>query len=196
MKDKLLKFLFEDSQIQEDQDSLAEDIEAIFEDDGDTLKIDKKPLAAALKSLDIGSEGLEMDPRGFSLVFSDPATFQSAVTVLSDYEAIAKLAEAGWVHSVQGDVAQANEPAELRIRFLEIGQVEPSEGDKSSQTMKDVVKQGREFATQKPDDWDQSSEVPKGDGVGKAKDGEKPKATKESAEELARKFLSQKPDDS
>jgi hypothetical protein len=190
MKKNLFKFLFGESQVDDELASLVEDI-ADAEVDGD-LKVEKAPLAKALSSIGIEAKSLESDPRGLALVFSDGDEFRAAHAVLNEPDSLHKLAELGWVYSLVGDVAQINEPAEWRIRFLEISTSEPANETPSPASHKTrvarvsaVMKKAREFATTPLDRDDddlnpvdnESGEVEGGkeEGVGKAKDGEKRK---------------------
>lgn len=192
MKKNLIAFLFGESQV---DDEIAGIVESIADIDTDgaagDLKVDKQPLAKALSALGIEDKTLENDPRGLSLVFSNADDYRSAHAILNEPDSLHKLAELGWVFSTQGDVAMANEPAELRIRFLEIDNVEAyntkasySDSDKARlNKVKDIIKKGREFATEEPDfDDDDCNPVDHADpkkgkrdkGVGDAKDGSDP----------------------
>jgi len=205
MKKNLVNFLFGESQVDDEISALVESIEDMDIDDGGiTLKVDKKPLAKALKAIGIETKGLESDPRGLSLVFSDGDAYRAAHKLLNEPDNMHKLAELGWVFSTQGDVAQVNEPAEFRMRFLEIDNIDPQNPEPNANAkvgarngkIRDIVKKGREFATTKPDHDDDMNPVEFDDkgsednqkGVGKAKDGAKPEGkpkgvTKESLSE-------------
>lgn len=135
--------------------------------------------------------------------FDDGDLFRAAHAILNEPDSMHKLASAGWVYSLQGDIAQANEPADFRIRFLEIDEIEPenmkASADAGIETrnnrIKDILKKGREFATTKPEhsdmnpvEFDGKTSDDRGKGVGKEKDGAQPEgkpkgSTKESLEE-------------
>jgi hypothetical protein len=189
MGKKLLQFLFGESQIDDELSSLVEEIADMDTDGADErLKVEKKPLESALSALDIDTEGLEQDPRGLSLVFSDGDAYRAAHAILTQFDNMHKLAELGWVFSTQGDVAQSNEPAEFRIRFLEITDVEPQDaepkptkGTAKNTKISAVIKKGQEFASTPMDHDDDMNPVEFGKkgssdrhkGMSKEKDGEK-----------------------
>lgn len=195
MKDKLLKFLFETSQAVDDLDGVAEDIQdAIFEEDGEEMTVNKTPLAHALKTLGIPAGNLELDPRGLSLTFTDGDEYKAAVNILEQPDSWARLAELGWVASLCGSFTMTGEPDQWRIRFLEINVAETSDKD-SAESVKEIMRKGREFATQKPETYkDNPVEHPeptnvKRKGLGTEKDGAQPGSggTHESLAEGAHK---------
>ena len=200
MKRKLLQFLFGESQVDEEIASLVEDIADMDVENSTTLKVDKAPLSKIVSALGIEGGTLEADPRGLSMSFDDGDLFRAAHAILNEPDSMHKLASAGWVYSLQGDIAQANEPADFRIRFLEIDEIEPenmkASADAGIETrnnrIKDILKKGREFATTKPEhsdmnpvEFDDKTSDDRGKGVGKEKDGAQPEgkpkgSTKES----------------
>lgn len=188
MKRDLLQFLFGESQVDDEISGLVESIADIDTDGASRLKVEKAPLAKALKTLDIDGE-LESDPRGLSLVFSDGDLFRAAHVILNEPDSLAKLAEMGWVYSLVGDVAQAFEPAEWRIRFLELTDVEPANDTPNAEDgnearlarISKVIKAGREFATKKPEhsdtnpvEFDDKTSDDRHKGMGKEKSGAQP----------------------
>lgn len=191
MKKNLIAFLFGESQVDDEIAGIVESIADLDTDGNSDLKVEKKPLAAALSALGIEDKTLENDPRGLSLVFTNAEEYRAAHAILNEPDSLHKLAELGWVYSTQGDVAMTNEPAEFRFRFLEIDNVEAydakatySDSDKARlNKVKDIIKKGREFATEEPDfDDDDCNPVDHADpkkgkhdkGVGDAKDGSDP----------------------
>jgi hypothetical protein len=201
MKKNLIQFLFGESQVDDEIASLVEDIADMSTEGASTLKVDKAPLSKIVNALGIEGGSLEADPRGLSMSFDDGDLFRAAHAILNEPDSLHKLASAGWVYSLQGDIAQANEPADFRIRFLEIDEIEPenmkANADAGIETrnnkIKDILKQGREFATTKPEhddemnpvEFDDKTSDDRGKGVGKEKDGAQPEgkpkgATKES----------------
>lgn len=199
MKKNLIAFLFGESQVDEEIAGIVESIADMDVGEGDGLKVEKKPLASALSDFGIDSKALEKDPRGLALVFSNPDEYRAAHAILNEPSSLHRLAELGWVFSTQGDVSMANEPAELRIRFLEIDEIEPadtkaaySDSDKARlNKVKDIIKKGREFATEEPDfDDSECNPVDHADpkkgkrdkGVGSAKDGSDPEGTPKGSE--------------
>jgi len=189
MRKNLLQFLFGESQVDDEISSLVEEIADMDTDGADErLKVEKQPLEKALDALDIDTEGLEHDPRGLSLVFSDGDAYRAAHAILSQFDNMHKLAELGWVFSTQGDVASANEPAQFRIRFLEIDDVEqnneepkPTKGTAKNTKISAVIKKGQEFASTPMDHDDEMNPVEFDDktssnrhkGMSKEKDGGK-----------------------
>lgn len=203
MAKNLINFLFGESQIDDELASLVEDIADMDTEGASTLKVDKSPLSKIIDALGIEGGSLEADPRGLSMSFDDGDLFRAAHAILNEPDSMHKLASAGWVYSLQGDIAQANEPADFRIRFLEIDEIEPENMKATADAgiatrnnkIKDILKQGREFATAKPEhddnsplDYDDKTGGGRGKGVGKEKDGAQPEgkpkgSTKESVEE-------------
>lgn len=183
-----MQFLFGESQADEEISAIVEDIADMSTEGATTIKVEKAPLAKALKDIGIDASGLENDPRGLSLVFPDGESYRAAHTILNEPDSLHKLASAGWVYSTQGDVAMANEPAEFRIRFLEIDNVEPStdepkptSGTATNKKLSVVIKKAREFASKKPE-HDENNPIEfdgkaKSDGLGKAKDGSQPEGS-------------------
>ncbi len=178
MKKNLIGFLFGESQeISRQEDEITENLQHIFdacaEEESGGIESKKTPLAKALKAIGIDKAELELDPRGFALAISDGQEYANTITLLSQPDAIHKLAELGWVVVKSGDSAMSNEPAEYHVRFLEICEVDPAEGEKGEDE-EAMHKKAQEFATTELD-RDQDFTKPKGDGVGKPKEGEKPK---------------------
>lgn len=193
----LLSFLFGESAELESAESdqqdlkILENLERFFEDAAEAeqseLKAKKTPLAKALSEFGISDADLQMDPEGFVIVTDNHDKYVDAVTVLSTADAMHKLAEMGWVVTKPGDVAMTNEPAEYKIRFLEITTVEqndrePKGGGYDTANREEVIKKAEEFATTPMDRDDDLNPVENGDGkmskknvgLGKAKDGEEP----------------------
>lgn len=198
MKKNLIAFLFGESQVDDEIAGIVESIADLDAEGAEDLKVEKQPLAKALSSLGIDAGELENDPRGLSLVFGNAEEYRAAHAILNEPDSLHKLAHLGWVSAPQGDVAMANEPAELRIRFLEIDNVEPadakasySDSDKARlNKVKDIIKKGREFSTEEPDFDDDNNPVDHDDpkkgkrdkGVGDAKDGSDPEGKPKGSE--------------
>jgi hypothetical protein len=208
MKKSLITFLFGESQVDEELAALVEDIADMDTEGASTITVEKAPLSKIIDDLGIEGGSLEADPRGLSLVFDDNDLFRAAHALLNQPDSLYKLASAGWVYSVQGDVAQAYEPAQFRIRFLEIDEIKPDnmKGDADAgvdarnKKVAEIVKKGREFATEKPEHDDDTNPVEYDDktskdrhkGMGKEKDGAQPEgkpkgSTKESKEKKYRR---------
>lgn len=186
MKD-LLAYLFGGSQVENEVEETKSAIEQIMEEaEGqEPLKIERKPLQTALASLDITGD-IDYDPEGFSLTCDDEADYRRYTEILLSPDAMEKLAKLGWVVTRCGDVAMANEPAEFRIRFLEITTAgEDGEGDSwpapNPKLVTKVVKAGRKFMSEPgphdddgPIEHDDKTSDDNQKGVGKAQDGEDP----------------------
>lgn len=196
-RNDLLSFLFLESAEAESAESdqqdlrVLENLERIFEDAAEAeqseLKAKKTPLVKALSEFGISDADLQLDTEGFVLVTDNHDKYVDALTVLGTPDAMHKLAEMGWVVTKPGDAAMTNEPAEYRIRFLEITTVEqydrePKGGTYDTANREAVIKKAQEFATTPMDRDDDLNPVENGDGkmskknvgVGKAKDGEEP----------------------
>jgi len=207
MKD-LLAYLFGSSQVENEVEETKSAIERIMEEaeEQEPLKVERKPLQTALKALDISGE-LEYDPEGFSLVCGEEADYRRYTEILLSPDAMEKLAKLGWVVTRCGDVAMSNEPAEFRIRFIEVTTAGEDNSDKASwpapnpKLVKGLIKKGREFMDE-PGPHDEESPVEYDDktsddnqkGVGKAQDGKDPEgkpkgSAKSEALELAEEIL-------
>jgi hypothetical protein len=118
---ELIEFLFGSSQLEAAHEDLAADITRLFERLAEAGKVELKPtpLKQALSQLGIEAE-LEPDPAGLCAVFDDAAAYRKALARVRTPDAMARLAELGWVAYGCGDVAQAGEPADFRLRFLEL----------------------------------------------------------------------------
>lgn len=176
MRSDIFKFLYGDSQEESAQDEALDHIQAILEaaDDESPIEVKKAPLATALKSFGIEAEdGLQMDPEGFCMHFVNDQDYHKVSTILFQPEVMEKLAEMGWVAHRLGDSAMANEEPEYRVRFIEIATAETTSADEPSQTIKDILKAGREFATTPMDRDSETNPVETeeftGDEAGEAK---------------------------
>ena len=182
-ENNLLNFLFGESQQDSALSEALDHVSQLLEADADEpLAPKKSPLAAALKSIgiDAGTD-LQLDPEGLSLTFENDADYHAASAKFNDPDTMEKLAELGWVAHKLGDSGMCNEPAEYRIRFIEIGEMEPAEGS-TAVTVANIIKAGREFATTPVDHSDDKlnpivrmdkSINKKHAGMGDAKDGAK-----------------------
>lgn len=198
--DKLLSFLFGESAELEAQESdadvlkLAENLEKLFEavaeEEKTELKAKKTPLTKALSEFGISDADLEMDTDGFILATDNHQKYVDALTVLGSAEAMHRLAEMGWVVTRPGDNAMTNEPANYRIRFLEITTAEennrePKAGTYDTANREEVIRKAQEFASTPMDRDDELNPVEtdiKGSdqdrkGIGKEQDGKQPEGT-------------------
>lgn len=121
----ILKFLFEESQLDADLAASVEEAEK-----SEVVKIKSKPLLKALQSLDIKSEGLSTDEEGCCLKVSDSETYHEILKKLGTVEAITTLASEGWVCAMEGDVADTTELPEYCISFIPISAPEMSDNEK------------------------------------------------------------------
>jgi hypothetical protein len=165
----LLSFLFlESAEADAAELNIEENLEQLFEaaaeaEEGE-LQPKKTPLAKALSQFGISDADLVLDPEGFSLTTDNRQRYEDALTVLGTPEAMHKLAEMGWVVTKPGDPAMGNEPAQYRIRFLEITTVdandrEPKGGTYDTANREEVIKKAQEFATTPMDRDDELSPV-------------------------------------
>ena len=125
--DKLLKFLFEESQVETHFENLVEELASV-----QALEVKKQPLAAALKTLGVTSDTLTLSPENcYVLTFLDHNTFAAALNTLTASDGVNKLAELGWVVANGGNDNGPGtmELPEYHIHFLNIGEIEPSDGD-------------------------------------------------------------------
>src|SRR5574343_6996 len=177
MKADFLKFLFVDSQIQEEADEIIELLEK-----SDELTVNKEPLVNALKKIGVGTEGMEVDVEGFVIKTDDESVYSKAASLLRDPLNLHTLAELGWFPSFCGDETSNMEVPSYKLRFMEISTTEGGDKDKAD-SLEKIVKAAREFVDE-PAVEKEKFTPPKSDGVGKAKDGETPKKTTETIDTL------------
>lgn len=201
MRKNLLEFLFGTAAVRESQ-TLGEDVVRLFEEAADEeteqMVADKKPLAAALKSIGI-DHAVVVGPQGAELFCDDEADYREYCAKLRDPDGMAKLAEKGWVASLCGDQAMSNEPASFKIGFVEIYTPEPDDKDKAPDLEK-IIKDGQKFAATEPEHDDKMNPVEFDDkgskdgqkGVGDPKDGAapegKPKGSTKKTESLIHEY--------
>lgn len=208
MKKNLLSFLFLESAEAEaatagQELDLADSLEQLFEAAADIEKSEleskQTPLATALSGFGIDDSDLQLDPEGFCLVTDNRQRYADILAILGDAAAMHKLAEMGWVVTKPGDVAMTGEPAEYRIRFLEITTVNTGDKDKPDEKAKAINQAAREFATTPLDRDDDLNPVETDDGkmgkrqagVGKAKDGTDPEGTPKGAGKVKEALISE-----
>lgn len=209
----LLSFLFlESAEADATELNIEENLEQLFEAAAEaeqgSLQSKKTPLAKALSQFGISDADLVLDPEGFSLTTDNRQRYEDAITVLGSADAMHKLAEMGWVVTKPGDAAMTNEPAQYRIRFLEITTVdandrEPKGGTYDTANREEVIKKAQKFAstpmdrgdddlnpvegeTGKPDSLEKST---KRTGVGDPKDGKDPEGKPKGSEKAIKDAL-------
>lgn len=166
---RLLDYLFNESQEASALEGLAEELGLAWESESGELKRDKAPLEKALKKLSLPT-GVEECPGGFTLKLG-PQAYKAACLKFECPDTMHTLAELGWVAALGGDQAQTSEPAEFTVKFYELAT--PDEGSEKAPDLEKTVKAAREFATE-PMERDEPAASPKG-GMGKASNGEKAK---------------------
>lgn len=189
----LLAYLYGGSQLESEAEETSAAVERIMEEaeKAEPLKVKRAPLITALKAIGIENldKQLEYDPEGFSLLCPEESDYAHYTKLLMEPDAMEKLAKLGWVVTRCGDVAMSAEPAEFRIRFLEISGSDNGEDHDSwpapnNALMTKIIKKGREFATT-PMDRDSENELnpvknpdtapdKKHAGMGDAADGKDP----------------------
>ena len=183
----ILAYLYGDSQVESEIDDTQDAVDQILEaaEDLEPIKAKRTPLSAALKTLKVDAEGLELGPAGFSLRYSTEADYAENCAKLAEPEAMETLAQKGWVAIHQGDRAMSGEvEPEYRIRFIDITTPDPDDKTDwpapNDKLMTDIIKKGREFATT-PFERDEENPVEdveapddKKAGVGKEKAGSDP----------------------
>jgi hypothetical protein len=131
---KLLQFLFHDSQEEQDRDSLAEDLAAIFEgaDEVESIEAKKSPLIKALKSLDISTsdEYITVSANGVKLTCDSPEDYFAYKAKLLSPDGLHSLATEGWVPLFQGDDQPSTETGNLSVTFIPIDTADDDNLDK------------------------------------------------------------------
>jgi hypothetical protein len=185
MRANLFEFLFGEAVVQEtNEQALGEQIVKLFEDadevEGIEMVANKKPLAAALKSMGI-SASVDAEAQECDLTCDNEADYREYCRILGTAEAMHKLAEMGWVMARCGDIAMSNEKPCYRIGFIEIQTAETTDGDKPVDAEK-IRKDAQKDASAKfkrddelnPVELEDPSKGSKDAGIGKPKDGADP----------------------
>jgi len=172
MNDDIIRFLFEESQVREELEGLSDDLRAFLEKESEELKVSKTELKSALDKLKLNLSSFEI--KDDTIETDDESAYTALLLDLSEPDAIAKLAEFGWVAASSGDTAAAAEAPKFKVNFIEIcvaGDEKPDDA-----TVAEIVKKAVEFATtselpkagDKPGFKPSKSSLP---GVGKAEAG-------------------------
>ena|ERR1044071_576355 len=178
----LLRFLFVDSQAQDELDDYLLALQEEMDRQED-LEGKSAPLRQALEKAEVSLKDmeLELDPEeGWCLTTACPVAFKAAVARLSSPEGMHALASADWAASSQGDLAATQADGSYRIVFTEIsGNEEPSDIEKADD-MEKIAKDSFDFVNEPmPALKDKAREnkftAPKGKPMGKAASGAKPK---------------------
>jgi len=116
----LIKFLFADSQEQEDREHFADDIAHIFEDCAavEALESHSIPLEAALQSLGI-SVSLLVEPTHVIYSTSVEEDYDNVAKILADPASLYALAEKGWVPVSCGNVSEGDTNC-FKIKFMNL----------------------------------------------------------------------------
>jgi predicted RNA-binding Zn-ribbon protein involved in translation (DUF1610 family) len=184
---------------------LGEQIVELFEKadevEGVEMVANKKPLADALKALGV-SATVETGAQCCEIHCDDDAEYHEYCRKLVDADAMAKLAEMGWVMVRCGDQAMSNEKPDYKIGFIEIechytgAQEKPGKGEDAEKIRKDAQKDAAtEFERKTSKDAAKGNTVElddpdmggKREGIGKPSDGKdpegKPKGTAKKVKE-------------
>jgi hypothetical protein len=181
----LQNFLFGESQVQDEFESLPADLATFFEELNrvEQLKPKKEPLTKALSELGASTEGLYEDPDGFCFATDDSKAYRSIFDKVFSYDGMHALAQQGWVPIDIGQDSRQSEVPNYRIRFLEITDVESGSDEEKPEDLEKILKSAREFATEPMDR--PKAKVPKFTKPGKPTDGSAPGSVKEdSGEEM------------
>lgn len=186
MRNNLLQFLFgQQAAVTESSSNLGDEVVRLFEEaaqeETEQMVANKKPLASALKDIGIDCEVHEK-AQWCEIHCADEKEHREHMALLTDPDAMHKLAELGWIVANCGDAAMGNEPADCKIGFIEIANMEPSE-DETGEPLEKVLKDAQKFATtpvdrddsMNPVETDIKGSASKQKGVGKPTDGTKPK---------------------
>lgn len=187
MRKNLFEFLFGKSCLGPDlsNPSVGEQVVRLFEEadaaEMTALTSSKQPLVKALKS--IGVDGTPvMGASWAELHFEDGDAYREALRAVYEPDALHKLAVAGWVPAKCGDQAQANEPADYKLGFIELSVAETGDSDKVPDDEK-LRKEAQKADTTPEDRDDELNPVENPDkvfvddnqtGVSKATDGKDP----------------------
>lgn len=125
-KPNLIRFLFGESQLDADLTAALEEAGKV-----ERLKVNKAPLASALKSLGIsGKVEVDADEECAKLIFTDAAAYHEASRILGSVEAMDEIASKGWVVTDAGDISDTTELPEYVMHFLPVHEIEHSKLNK------------------------------------------------------------------
>lgn len=190
--DKLLKFLFEDSQVASDLESLQEELAEAAA--AESLSVKKSPLVTALKALDLDVSNDQLcDGDGCYVFTTDSADeYRAFKDALKGVDGLTALAKEGWLASFGDDeeTTSANE-SKFNVFFIDIqvDEFDPDEEDPDfklddNSELEKLAKDSYEFVNEPFDDGKKDEEVKteKGNqpGVGKKPESEKPKMADKS----------------
>lgn len=165
--------------------AVGEAVVRLFEEADDAeltaLTSEKKPLAAALKSIGI-TAAPAMGASWAEVHFADNEEYREACALVYTPDALHTLAVAGWVPAKCGDQAQANEPADYKLGFIELSVAETGDGEKAPDAEKvradaqkaDTTPEDRNDELNPVEDPDKTFVDDNQTGVGDAKDGKDP----------------------
>ena len=201
MRKNLLEFLFGPNAIQESNKSLGEDVIKLFEEAADEeieqMTANKKPLAAALKSIGITATVTE-GPQCCEIRCDNEADYREYCQLLGNADSMHKLAELGWVTAHGGDAGQSFEAPDFKIGFIELKTTETGSDKEKPEDLEKVLKTAQAAVAEPIDrDDDELNPVENGSksaggkgGIGKAQDGAKPEGKPKGVSE-ARRIASQ-----
>lgn len=184
MRSNLLNFLYGTDVVRQSSQKLSEQVLQLFEDASDLetehLKIDKKPLSAALKSIGISMD-VDEGPQWAEIRYDNIAEYKKHIALIFTADSMHALALKGWVPVKCGEQSMTFEPSESKIGFISIDTAETGESDKAPDLEK-VQKDAQKDDTTEMDREDGLSPIETDDkssddnqkGVGVAKDGAKP----------------------
>lgn len=149
----LLSTLFDDQNVPDVDDDLANILERTELERGLVTKAG--PLADILKSIGCEVKSSELVPDYGSIVWLLPCqkTYSDALELFKRADGYEKLAQAGWVATSSGMLANAEEPT-YRIRFIKATKDnfdEPGDEDKSAEDVEKLMKDANDYFSVDPD---------------------------------------------
>lgn len=185
MRKNLLEFLFGAEAAHRSGQNLGEDVVRLFEEaadeEGEQIKADKKPLAAALKSIGI-SATVNCEATDCEIICDNEKDYRTYLALLANADNTHKLAELGWVVAKGGDAGMSAEAPDYKIGFIELNMLEMPGNKAMVPDLDKLLKDAQKFSATKLDRDDDLNPVENDDktsddnqkGVGKAADGKKP----------------------
>jgi len=134
---KLLNFLFGQSQERDDNDNMLEELQGALKDTL-PLVVECKDLAKVLKS--IGVTGKVTDD---ACKFDDATGYKTALELLANN--INDLVDAGWVYSPAGDSAMVGSAPDFTIRFVPVTAVDDDSENTDKADLEKIAKEAREL---------------------------------------------------
>lgn len=139
----LVRFLFNESQLEELKLELETTPLLVTEDSQERLSTKKTPLSSILGDLGLGTPNLIVEVGTLAIEFDDQQEYNAALAKLSEPDSLYRLAEAGWSVTNAGEITSTTEQPRFKIRFIELYEPDDHPDRRNLETL---ARQATEFA--------------------------------------------------